>query len=187
MQVLKDEIREKILRDAEKHFFNCGFRDTTMRGIAKEVGISVSNLYLYYKNKEDLFSAVVGSFYLHFIEGFTSFTHHTAEPDNVEVSISQIFQSIIKADQKKFVIITDKSHGTKYQDFKEEIVDILFGHMKNQVKAKHNADDLILLILAKNFFNGIIEIAKNYHDDKWLKESMDILVKYHMGGMVQLM
>lgn len=58
MQVLKEEIRKKILNAAENIFYQKGFRGATTRSIANEVGISVSNLYLYYENKEAIFYGV---------------------------------------------------------------------------------------------------------------------------------
>ncbi|RMD03073.1 TetR/AcrR family transcriptional regulator [Clostridium autoethanogenum] len=68
MQVLKEKIRDKILKADENIFYEKGFKDTTTRSIAKAVGISVSNLYLYYENREVIFTGVVDEFYEYFIK-----------------------------------------------------------------------------------------------------------------------
>jgi dTDP-D-glucose 4,6-dehydratase len=106
---------------------------------------------------------------------------------NMSASISTFIQKIIIKDQKKFVIITDKSQGTKYEGFKEQIIEILNNHMKEQVNKDLVQDDSILHILSKNFIEGIIEIAKHYKNDKWLVNSINTLVTYHMKGMEHLM
>lgn len=187
MQILKDEIRDKILIIAENMFYQNGFKETTTRGIATEVGISVSNLYLYYENKEAIFHGVIDEFYKYFTNGIETFFDHNDENIKIDVCINNLIQKIIITDQKKFVILSDKSQGTKYEDFKQQIITILNNHMKAQVDKDLVQDELILYILSKNFIEGIIEIAKHYKDERWLENSINTLVTYHMNGMEHLM
>lgn len=187
MQVLKDEIRNKLLITAENIFYEKGFKDTTTRSIAKEVGISVSNLYLYYENKEAIFIAVVDEFYKYFIMSVEKFFKHQDENIEVSTSISSLIEKIIINDAKKFVIISDKSQGTKYEGFKQHMITMLNNHMNTQVNKSLVKDELILYILSKNFIEGIIEIAKHYKDESCLQSSINTLVTYHMNGMAHLM
>ena len=187
MQILKDEIRNKILEAAENIFYEKGFKETTTRSIANEIGISVSNLYLYYKNKEAIFYGVVDEFYRYFVNGLERFFDHHDKNIQMTVSISELIQKIIINDQKKFVIISDKSQGTKYEGFKQQVITILNNHIKAQVNKALVQDELILYILSKNFIEGIIEIAKHYKDERWLENSINTLVTYHMNGMKHLM
>jgi AcrR family transcriptional regulator len=188
VQVLKDEIRNKILQAEEALFFETGFRDTTMRNIADVAGISVSNLYLYYDNKHALYYGVTDSFHDYFIRGFQAFVDHDEESKEMIGDICDTWYKVIRADHKKFVITADKSQGTKYAGFKGQMIDILFRHMKSQVGRQYGCDELILYILAKNFIEGIVEIAKEYHgDDSWLANCLNSLVSYHMNGMAHLL
>lgn len=187
MQVLKDEIRDKILKAAENIFYEKGFKDTTTRSIAKEVGISVSNLYLYYENKEAIFIGVVDEFYKYFIKSIEKFFNHQDENIEVSISISSLIEKVIIDHGKKFVIISDKSQGTKYEGFKQHIIMTLNNHMNTQVNKSLVKDELILYILSKNFIEGIIEIAKHYKDERCLQSSINTLVTYHMNGMAHLM
>jgi len=59
MQTLKKNIREKILQGALDSFFEKGFKDTTILANSKRTGVSVGNIYNYYKSKDHLFYAVV--------------------------------------------------------------------------------------------------------------------------------
>ena len=58
-QVVKDPIREEILRKAAELLGRFGFKKTTMEDIARAIGKSKSSLYYYYKTKEEIFEAVV--------------------------------------------------------------------------------------------------------------------------------
>lgn len=50
---------EHILHSATETFMEKGYRDSTVAEIAGKVGLTASNVYIYYKNKEELLRAVV--------------------------------------------------------------------------------------------------------------------------------
>ncbi len=60
-QVLKAEVRERILSAALAAFAQSGFDTTTMNDIARGAGMAVANLYRYYASKDELFAAAVPS------------------------------------------------------------------------------------------------------------------------------
>ena len=55
----KEQRRNYILDSAEKLFFSKGYDNVTMDDIANEIGLNKATLYLYFRNKESLFFAVV--------------------------------------------------------------------------------------------------------------------------------
>ena len=61
VQVLKDELRHKILLESEHLFLQRGYDRTSLQMIADKVNISKSNLYHYFKNKEELFYELTDS------------------------------------------------------------------------------------------------------------------------------
>ena len=61
MQVLKDELRHRILLESEHLFLQRGYDRTSMQMIADKVNISKGNLYHYFKNKEELFYELTDS------------------------------------------------------------------------------------------------------------------------------
>lgn len=59
MQVLKKDIRGRILAVARRRFKQKGYSKTSMREIAEEAGVGVGNIYNYFTNKDELFHEVV--------------------------------------------------------------------------------------------------------------------------------
>ena len=55
----KEQRRKEILDTAERLFFSRGYDDVSMDMIAQEVELNKATLYLYFKNKEALFAAIV--------------------------------------------------------------------------------------------------------------------------------
>jgi AcrR family transcriptional regulator len=52
-----DDKRRRILEAARKRFRHYGVRKTTMQEIAREAGVAVGTLYLYFKDKDELLLA----------------------------------------------------------------------------------------------------------------------------------
>lgn len=55
----KEQRKSYILDAAEKMFFSRGYDNVSMDDIASEIGLNKATLYIYFKNKESLFFAVV--------------------------------------------------------------------------------------------------------------------------------
>ena len=55
MQFLKGDIQERILKVAEEVFLEKGYKDASMREIASRAGVTVSNIYHYFTNKDEIF------------------------------------------------------------------------------------------------------------------------------------
>ena len=55
----KEQRRRDIINAAEKLFFSRGYDNVSMNDIASEVELSKATLYLYFKDKESLFFAIV--------------------------------------------------------------------------------------------------------------------------------
>ncbi len=62
-QILKDDMRERIIKAAKEEFLQYGYDDASMRRIAKNSGMTVGNLYRYFKSKEDINLSIVGDTY----------------------------------------------------------------------------------------------------------------------------
>ena len=61
MQTQKTDIHKIILEVSRKEFLMHGFKDTSMRTIAKKSGVSLSNIYNYFKDKDEILQAVLQS------------------------------------------------------------------------------------------------------------------------------
>jgi AcrR family transcriptional regulator len=59
MQIQKDYTREQIVEVARRIFLKKGFAKTSMRDIAAGADVGVSNIYNYFKGKDELFRHIV--------------------------------------------------------------------------------------------------------------------------------
>ena len=61
MQITKDYIGQDLPRAAEALFYEKDFRGVSMREVAVRPGVGLSNIYNYFKSKDDMFRRVVAS------------------------------------------------------------------------------------------------------------------------------
>ncbi|MEO0456875.1 MAG: helix-turn-helix domain-containing protein [Cyanobacteria bacterium P01_A01_bin.114] len=62
MQRLDEEKRQAIIVAAQKRLARHGVKKTTMQEIAKDAGIAVGTLYLYFKNKNEILIATANTY-----------------------------------------------------------------------------------------------------------------------------
>lgn len=55
----RDIIREKVLNAAEVVFQRHGFEKTTLDDLGREAGLNKTSLYYYFRNKDEIFAAVI--------------------------------------------------------------------------------------------------------------------------------
>jgi AcrR family transcriptional regulator len=140
MQVKKSEIRKEILNTARKEFLKHGFQGTTMRVIARKSGITTSNIYNYFKNKDHLFIELVKPTTKKIISALDRMDQFKTEGDSViwdyqnkKLQFEEII-AFIDSHRQDLNLILFKSFGSSIQDFKEEFIerytDIYLKHLK---------------------------------------------------------
>ena len=155
MQVLKEEVKNRILTAAVHVFYKNDFRSASLAQIAHRAKVPVALIYTYFKNKEELFDAVV--------EGVYSLLENHV----------------------KLVILTDKSGGTKHEKAKEKLIMRLQKHIEIGLKSYSckTYDPMLSHILANNYMESLLEIARHYKNSMWAENMMRLInLCYYKGA-----
>ena len=185
MRVLNDEIRTRILQVAEKLFCEKGYLETTTRSIAKEVGISVSNLYLYYENKEMIFNAVAEPIFQQFITELSKNMNHEDSQNELNENISFVIGKMVAARQGQFLLIFEKSKGTKYDGFQDKMIELVQNHIISQLNDKITDKALLSSVLDRNLIEGIVTIVKKKREEEHLEQNLKHLTDFYVEGIKQ--
>ena len=185
-QVLKDEIREKILVAALDEFFDRGYKLAAMRSIAANAQIPTSLIYSYYKNKADLFDAILRPVLYDWERVLTA----DGETENRRLN-TEIY-GLSKAEtecllnlfdhRKEFIILIDKSSGTKYEREKERFVKDIEDHLLKH-RDDHSTDAVFIHIIANNFVDGLMQIMYHYQGKEWAIMILHKLSKMYLSGI----
>lgn len=193
VQVQKEEISRKIYEAARDEFYDKGFKGATLRNIASVAGIPVGLIYTYYKNKEELFNRIVAPLSSFFNEALTenddSGEQGKPHDDSTLFNEMQQLLQVFKTHRMEFIIMIDKSRGTKYENTRELIISTTKEHIKVNLSAKikeKNVDEFFYHILANNFMESIFEIARHYKDEEWAKRMVDLTARQYFYGVNSL-
>ncbi|QPL05414.1 MULTISPECIES: TetR/AcrR family transcriptional regulator [Actinomyces] len=188
-QVLKAEVRERLVAAAEHVFYVKGFMDARLSDIAAQAGVSTSLVYSYFKNKEDLFAETVQILPLDFDEiGRQEEELDVGSPYERYAAIADDYMKLLLKHHRAFVIVMDKSQGTAYANSKSEMVTAMQHHIARQLEKKSpkKYPDLLPHVLASNFVEGLLEAARHYQSPEQAHELLDWIMRCYYEGVNSL-
>lgn len=187
-QVLKEEIYNRIFQAGVDVFYEKDYRSAKMQDIAEKARIPVSLIYSYFKNKETLFEKILSSISRDFAHIAREEEAETGLPSEKYKSITEKYLLDLLNNHKIFVILMDKSRGTGYEHAREELITSLENHIKKELSKKAAATyhPMLIHILAGNFAESFLEIARHYENMETAHELLDLVTKCYYEGVNSL-
>ena len=189
MQVLKEEVKDRILTAAEKIFYEQDYRSAKLTDIAAAADIPVALIYTYFKNKEGLFDAVVAGVNEHFTDALEKEeTLESGLPSKRFEKVGAEYVHGLLKNHIKLVILMDKSIGTKHAGAKDRWVERLQLHIeRGAARFAHGSYDPALFhILSNNYVEGLLKIARHYKNDEWAMEMLALMNRCYYHGVESL-
>lgn len=130
------ETRERLLEVAKQEFLELGYEKASMRKICKKAGVTTGALYFFFKDKNDLFAALVKKVA---DEIKMIIVHHTQKEQVIYVDAKTTPQALITdgiqqgrdfvtymyANKDAFMLLLSKANGSAYENFYDELVDLM--------------------------------------------------------------
>lgn len=188
MQIQKTDIRKVILDVSRKEFMEHGFKDASMRTIANKSGVSLGNIYNYFKNKDEIFTQIL-SVPVSILNKANNLVDdkYFIDIDNIRnEKIKQLkFTYSIKficnyRDELKLLLF--RAHGSSLHDFKDNWIDknteagIKWLKTYNNIHSKKvQASEFFIHYLNSSYVNFVTEILMH---DIYKNEMIDYLKEY---------
>ncbi|MGL5353195.1 MAG: TetR/AcrR family transcriptional regulator [Clostridium sp.] len=189
MKVKNLELKEIIIDVARDEFMKKGFKDSSMRVIAKKSNTTLGNLYNYFESKEKLLDEVM----VRIIDDIEIlFTNHVKE--NVKINDFELMnRELEKVDlnnmgynlflSKEFIILMEGAKGTKYEFYKDEFHLKCKEHFMWHLDNEKNNDNFVEIVVS-TFINGVLLIAKRSDNLSKAKDDLIKLYKLICSGMI---
>lgn len=175
-QILKKEIKENILQSALDAFLEKGYRNASMQEIARRAGIAAGNIYNYFKNKEEVFSTLIGPVLAEVKKIFGIQAGDLAmlmAEEGMGISQRRMdeFIRIYQSNRKVFVLLFEKSDSTKFETTKADVIDSLSASV---IRAKNaftprpatREQEILVKAFATGYVNGIISVLTAGIDER---------------------
>jgi TetR/AcrR family transcriptional regulator, cholesterol catabolism regulator len=129
MQFKKEDIRQTIIDKAREEFLIKGFKDASMRTIAKDAGVGLSNIYNYFKNKDDLFCEVLAPTLTNIREAMTE--HNSEKYMSLDIFTSEeyqyqnmnLFVDLLEKSRVGLKLLLFQASGSSLENFREDFTD----------------------------------------------------------------
>ena len=200
-QILKEDIKRRIDDAALEIFCEMGYQGAVMADIARIAGVSVGNIYRYYKNKEELFNLLVPMDIIDTLRDMIGDKFMIADGMDLEsarhapamdLMDAQLLDYLVTC-RRQIIIIMEEKEGNPYLGFKDELVDLMT-HMAlrytNTVDHPIHIDGLkqrMLRVVYENLYNAVVEILKSFSRAGEIKNAFGSLLDYHFFGVSEFM
>jgi AcrR family transcriptional regulator len=190
MQMPKEEIRKSILAAAKQEFLKKGFEKASVRTITSNAKTSKSNVYNYFKNKDELFCSVVEPTLSNMKAGLGKIqernrNNREAYSMNAQKDVIITIMSFIYANTEDFKLLLFCSAGSSLAGFKAEVTRQLAKLLADWVAIAapdKKLTDLFINSIA-GFYVGAIErlLAEEITRER-AAEHFDEFLKFVYGG-----
>lgn len=193
-QVLKPEVRERILRAALAAFARGGFAATTMSEIARDAGMAVANLYRYYPSKEELFAAALPEPTVARFERLLERSVHAharlaglARPGD-PASAAELLEFWIEQ-RLVVVILLDRAAGSPHEAFAQRFVERLVTLSIGEIRAAHagvvisREARLVLTQIFENTRRMIAVLLESHSDERAIRRAVAAFRSYQVAGL----
>ncbi len=181
-QVLKDEIRENILKAALQEFYEKGYKSAAMREIASKAKIPTGLIYSYYKNKENLFNAVLYPVLYDWERVLTAKDNgYSEEIYGLSKAETECLLNLFEH-RRECIILFDKSEGTQYEQEKDRFIEAIEEHL-NKHKKDTEMDGIFIHIIANNFVDGLMQVMYHYKGKEWAIMILHKLSEMYLSGI----
>jgi AcrR family transcriptional regulator len=194
-QVLKEDVRERILASALQVFAAHGYVGATMTAIAEGARLGTASLYRYYASKGELFDAVVTPA---LAERFESLLEHRVRalahmalsdaPRRVDDHGEEMLRFWVE-NRLAVVVLLDRAEGTAYEHYGERFVEQLVSATLAQIRATHpgvRVSATARFVLTRIFENTrrmLAAILAEHESERALREAIEGFWSYQIPGL----
>ncbi len=182
MQVKKDDIQNRILTVSERLFIKNGYENTSLKMIADKSYISKSNIYRYYRSKDEIYETLVGdarqgirdTMKIFFTPAFIG-RYDSEKCEEIAGIIAKLM-----SEHHTGMLIMLRSSGMEDRRLVESAITSKF------LEACPIDDDEIKELISKLLIVGLTDILVNHTEEEEIRGRLRYLLYYHYLGLYGL-
>ncbi len=194
MQIQKEHIRIAIVESARKEFLMKGFRKASMRAISSGADVTLSNIYNYFPDKDNLFREVfseilenlrLGQQYIEQMETqkeHNSMEHHI---NMMDVPVRYVYDN-----REMFELLLFRSEGSSLSDLPEEVTDWFARVMQlsvDGISERHGIEiempsECLMHYIGSIWVHFIMDSVRYHHPLEQIIENGRQIMKFVLNG-----
>lgn len=189
-QVLKEEVRARIVESALAAFAEEGYAGATLAAIGRRAGVGAASVYRYYSSKRRLLDAAVPRSLVRELESLLERrVHALAAGKGSEGAGGDEMLRLWTEHRLAMVILLDRSEGTPYAGFGRRFVDTLVELTLAEIRASRPAVRLseptrfVLREIFENTRRMLAAILSAHEDPRAIREAVERFWSYQIAGL----
>lgn len=189
MKETRQNTKDMLLKVGKEEFLEKGYAKASLRTICKKAGITTGAVYFFFENKEDLFCKIVKPFLVSLEKLGRELARAELEDTSLGVCTDMKLMEFLWRNRTEAQLLFEKSAGTRYENFKDEVLTQLESSFSLFFQKYGNMGDdkNLIRVLVKMRIKGFIELIK---EDYSLEEMLRLTERigcYADGGFQTLM
>lgn len=194
-QVLKPEIRARILSAGLEVFAAQGYLGATMSAIAEQAGLGAASLYRYFPSKAELFEAAIPPELAVQFESLLKrrvralAEQPTSSPFEPSRDYGAAMLEFWLEHRLAVVVLLDRAHGSVYEAYGERFVSLLVKSTLEQIRAAGTdveitpAARLVLTRIFESTRSTLAAILAHSANPRLLREAIEAFWSYQIPGL----
>lgn len=168
MRLKSDTIREEILNLAKEEFLKKGFREASLRNIAKKANRTTGVIYTYFKNKDELFEQLVQPVIQKIDDKLSSKKVSFDEARETGLNLKNWFTTYIRflielaehhPDEMNLLFL--KSEGSSFANYKNELIETGIRRAKKDFSKLQRTKEFEGQEISEFFFRNLVNYVLN--------------------------
>ena len=195
-------VYDRVLECAKKEFLKYGFKDASLRNIAKEADTSTGSIYTRFHDKDGLFCAIVKpvldmveQLAMQLQDQFNQFDAKKQEEMMAEYTMECHDKTLdfIYAYEEEFLLLLNHSHGSSVENFMDRFIEIeelstlhYLTVIGKEKMLENEVTKEFIHILATTYCCGLFEPLLHHMSLEKAKEFKQMFTQYHTMGFNSL-
>lgn len=193
MQTRKDEIYSAILTAAQIEFTQNGFAGTTMRKIATRAKVTLSNIYNYFKNKDEIFAAILKPLLDKIELGKQMMLAHIQEEPEEDEDHNGMMQGVmgfIFTNKTALQMLLFKSTGSKLENYQTDFKEWYAGISRRDLEIESERSgvdfteisDFVIEFVSGIYVDVVVKAIKNdFSPQEFGRIAREMMAYSHSG------
>jgi AcrR family transcriptional regulator len=193
-QVLKPEVRARILEASLQVFAELGFLGATMASIAERAELGSASLYRYFASKSELFDAVItpelaAEFERLLVNRVRALGQSSANSFAPRRDYGQEMLDFWLEHRLAVVVLLDRAEGTAYEPYGQRFVSLLVKSTIEQMRAAEPGIEItpaarfVLTRIFESTRRTLAEILAHTSNQRVLREAIEAFWSYQIPGL----
>ncbi|MCR5421389.1 MAG: TetR/AcrR family transcriptional regulator [Lachnospiraceae bacterium] len=192
-------VSDRVLKAARDEFIRVGYKDASIRKIARDADTSPRAIYTRFENKEALFAAIVDPVYTEFMTLYKKereeywYKDHDADTERKPENTYIKYLEFAYEHKDEFMLLLTGAKGTAYGSFTDELAECDIETVKKNVVGKikniyayvyDEAAELFLERITYDFYRDVFEPFIRGLDIETAREYVTKLTRFYDTGIL---